>query len=59
MVSHKAAVLFLCQTWLVRGGVFKWPYLSRQQNHTLGVDQIEVENEQGVVEQDIFMETKC
>ena len=39
-------------------GVFKWPYLSRKQNHTLGVDQIEVENEQGVVKQDIFMEKK-
>ena len=25
----------------------------------LGVDQIEVENEQGVVKQDIFMEKKC
>ncbi|WP_419584875.1 hypothetical protein [Thiolapillus sp.] len=40
-------------------GVFKWPYLSRKQNHTLGVDEIEVENEQGVVKQDIFMEKKC
>ena len=46
-MSHKAAVVFL-----------KWPYLSRQQNHTLGVDQIEVENEHCVVKQDIFMEKK-
>ena len=38
----------------MKGGVFKWPYLSRQQNHTLGVDQIKVENEQGVVKRGYF-----
>ena len=47
-MSHKAAVVFSS------GPIF-------QENKTtdLGVDEIEVENEQGVVKQDIFMEKKC
>ena len=47
-MSHKAAVVFS-----------SGPIFQDNKNHTLRVDEIKVENEQGVVKQDIFMEKKC